>query len=192
MNTIISTDALDNLRRLVEEAAGVFESGAKHNSKQGRTVFAHEQQDRAKRLRDALAKVDAAACEQQTPAALEHGNDIHRTIEIAARIFDFKPHKQDKEDLGKFVRFAQAVAGIVLPRGDLVAEKWAIYYDNLGKQSYPSRFMQDWRLYESTAEANAEISSHPNSEHYRPEKVMIYANLGGTANSPAQVGAAGK
>jgi hypothetical protein len=43
------------LRAVVEEAAAVLESAAKHNGKQGRTVFAHEQQDRANRLRAAMA-----------------------------------------------------------------------------------------------------------------------------------------
>lgn len=50
------------LRLVAEEAAAVFESAAKHNAKQGRTVFAHEQQERANRLRAALAQ-------QATPEA---------------------------------------------------------------------------------------------------------------------------
>jgi hypothetical protein len=39
----------------LEEAAGVFESAAKHNAKEGRTVFAHEQQARAERMRAAMS-----------------------------------------------------------------------------------------------------------------------------------------
>lgn len=39
-----------------EEAAQVFESGAAHNLKQGRTVFAHVQQDRAARIRAAMGR----------------------------------------------------------------------------------------------------------------------------------------
>jgi hypothetical protein len=39
----------------LEEAAGVFESAAKHNAKEGRTVFAHEQQARTGRMRAAMS-----------------------------------------------------------------------------------------------------------------------------------------
>jgi hypothetical protein len=52
----VSSDAL---RVVVEEAASVFESAAKHNTSKGRTVFAHEQQDRANRLRAAIAATTA-------------------------------------------------------------------------------------------------------------------------------------
>jgi hypothetical protein len=48
------TSNIVNLIVVAEEAATVFESAANHNLKQGRTVFAREQQDRAKRIRAAL------------------------------------------------------------------------------------------------------------------------------------------
>jgi hypothetical protein len=44
------------LAEVAEEAAQVFESGAAHNLKQGRTVFAHVQQDRAARIRAAIGR----------------------------------------------------------------------------------------------------------------------------------------
>jgi hypothetical protein len=45
---------VERLRDVAEEAAAVFESGAKHNREQGRTVFANAQQDRADRLRASI------------------------------------------------------------------------------------------------------------------------------------------
>lgn len=38
----------------IEEAAQIMESAASYNLKQGRTIFAHTQQERAKRLREAV------------------------------------------------------------------------------------------------------------------------------------------
>lgn len=49
-------------RAVIEEAAQVFESGAAHNLKMGRTVFWRTQQDRADRLRAVIA---AAAPEEK-------------------------------------------------------------------------------------------------------------------------------
>ena len=54
-------------RALIEEAAQVFESGAAHNRKAGRTVFAHAQQDRADRLRAALASRPAEVDDEGLP-----------------------------------------------------------------------------------------------------------------------------
>jgi len=48
-------------RAVIEEAVQVFESGAAHNRKAGRSVFAHSQQGRADRLRAILA---APACDE--------------------------------------------------------------------------------------------------------------------------------
>ena len=38
----------------LEDAINVFSSAAKHNTAMGRTIFAHEQQQRADALRDVL------------------------------------------------------------------------------------------------------------------------------------------
>lgn len=51
----------------IEEAAQTFESAAKYNSEQGRTVFAHSQAAMARKLRDVLvhAQQDASPAERQ-------------------------------------------------------------------------------------------------------------------------------
>jgi hypothetical protein len=67
----VSSDAL---RVVVEEAASVFESAAKHNTSKGRTVFAHEQQDRANRLRAAIAATTAKS-PSGAKAGAERGED---------------------------------------------------------------------------------------------------------------------
>lgn len=54
-------------RAVIEEAAQALESGAAHNRKAGRTVFAHAQQDRADRLRAALTAPAAQHAESGAP-----------------------------------------------------------------------------------------------------------------------------
>jgi hypothetical protein len=51
---LATLERLAELRAVIEEAAQVFEAGAAHNRKMGRTVFAHAQQERANRLRAAV------------------------------------------------------------------------------------------------------------------------------------------
>jgi hypothetical protein len=64
--------------------------------------------------------------------------------------------------------------------GNPVAEKWAIFYDNLGEQPYTSRFVSDWTLYDTQAEANAWIArigpdaSSP-AKHYSARPVRLFA-----------------
>lgn len=55
MNTNTEIQPVPDLRTVAEEAAKALESAAAHNRAEGRTVFAHSQQDRADRLRAALA-----------------------------------------------------------------------------------------------------------------------------------------
>lgn len=70
-----------------------------------------------------------------------------------------------------------APAGEVVARSDLakLADKWAIYYDNLGEQTYDSRFMSDWYLYDSQVEAETQISHFTFAKHYSARKVEIFA-----------------
>lgn len=51
LNSVSEQDAKD---AALAEAAAVFESAAKHNESKGRTVFAHEQRERANRMRAAM------------------------------------------------------------------------------------------------------------------------------------------
>jgi hypothetical protein len=62
-----------------------------------------------------------------------------------------------------------------------VAEKWAIYYDNLSSEPYESQFMQAWQLYDSEGEAARVIEKYPRKAHYRPVRVSIYASNTATA-----------
>jgi len=64
-----------------------------------------------------------------------------------------------------------------------VAEKWAIYYDNLGSEPYESQFMQAWQLYDSKGEAARVIDKYPRKAHYRPVRVAIYAGVDERATS---------
>lgn len=74
--------------------------------------------------------------------------------------------------------------------GELVAEKWAVYYDNLGEQPYTSRFVSDWTLYDSKDEANAFIAtlqgaSSP-ARHYSARPVHVLVPAAAASAQPAQ------
>ena len=65
---------------------------------------------------------------------------------------------------------------------EFLAEKWAIYYDNLGEQSYKSQFMASWEMYDSKEIAERVIAQWTHAKHYSPVKVRIYSGA-----APAQV-----
>jgi|GEM_PF-4256310 len=68
-------------RAVIEEAAQVFESGAAHNRKAGRTVFAHAQQDRADRLRATLSAPAAQHAESGAPVELPSNEELESVWE---------------------------------------------------------------------------------------------------------------
>jgi hypothetical protein len=57
----------------------------------------------------------------------------------------------------------------------VLCEQWAIYYDNLGEQTYESGFMeQGTLLFRTNSAAQQYCSGFTYRKHYSPKKVFVY------------------
>jgi hypothetical protein len=125
--------------------------------------------DMLNEIRAALARRATAG----TTAAPSDDDDAFISSAVrAAKVLCVHPDADTTRDIGRAVLAAWRAAPT-----DAVAEKWAIYYDNLGSEPYESQFMQAWQLYDSEGEAARVIEKYPRSKaHYRPVRVWIYAS----------------
>lgn len=68
---------------------------------------------------------------------------------------------------------SQQPAAVQAPAPEVIAERWVVYYDNLGEEPYTSTYMHPLKLYESKLEAILDFKDCHAPKHYLPRKVNI-------------------